>query len=115
MRRPHWRKMTWVLIIWSGLIVLWVISGANAASHSCAKNHIAGETCNAATGLGIAVILFIGFIGFVFFSLIWLMSKPKRRDCPVCGEKVKRGLTVCPSCNHDFAAAAAAGQQPLPS
>jgi len=34
---------------------------------------------------------------------VWLMSRPHERICPTCGRAVKAGLTVCPSCSHDFA------------
>jgi hypothetical protein len=98
--------MTWVLIIWSALILIWAIGGG--ASNDCASEptQLEQDACEAGTGLGVALILFIGFIGFVFLSLIWLMTRPSGRDCPVCGEKVKKGQTKCPSCAHDFAAAA---------
>ena len=36
------------------------------------------------------------------------VTRPKGRDCPACGTKVKRGQTACGSCGHDFASAAAA-------
>jgi rubredoxin len=54
----------------------------------------------------VALILLIGFFGFVFFSLIWFMTRPRGRDCPVCGSLVKRGQTACKSCGHDFRTAA---------
>ena len=57
-------------------------------------------------GLG-ALGLFIGFIGFVFLSLIRFMTGRGRRDRPACGRGVQRGNTVCPSCGHHFAVAAA--------
>jgi hypothetical protein len=108
MPRPHWRKMTWVLILWSALILIWAIAGG--ASNDCGSqaSNAAKSGCEAGTGIGVALILFIGFFGFVFFSLIWFMSRPRGRDCPACGEKVKKGQTECPNCGHDFAAAAAA-------
>jgi hypothetical protein len=114
MRR--WRKMTWVLLAWCALIVVWVIAGASSATHKtateCAHSTVLStkaceEAGTAGTGIGVAIILLIGFVGFVFFALIWLMSRPKGRDCPVCGETVKRGQTSCRSCGHDFRAAAA--------
>lgn len=105
--RPHWRKMTWVLIVWSAFIVIWAISGT--ASNDCGSqaSQAAKSGCEAGTGIGVALILFIGFFGFVFFSLIWFMTRPRGRDCPVCGERVKRGQTKCSNCGHDFAAAVA--------
>jgi hypothetical protein len=116
MRRPHWREMTWVTLVWCALILVWAIAGGASAAHKsaaeCAHSTVLStkaceEASNAGTGIGIAVILLIGFVGFIFLSLIWLMTKPRRRECPVCGEDVRKGVTVCPACNHDFAAAAA--------
>lgn len=113
-RRPHWRKMTWVVIIWCAIILIWAIAGGSNAASDC--GHQAGSAylsakdaknaCDAGAGIGVAAIVMVGFFGFVFLSLIWFMTRPKGRICPVCGERVKRGLTVCPSCHHDFAAAA---------
>ena len=48
------------------------------------------------------MILAIGFFGFVFLSLIWFMTKPRGRDCPACGELVRRGDTICKDCGYDF-------------
>ncbi len=104
MRR--WRKMTWVLIAWCALIIVWAIAGGSSAAHDCTSQlGQAGQSgCQAGAGLGILLILLIGFVGFVFFALIWLMSRPRGRDCPVCGALVKRGRTRCSGCGHDFAA-----------
>ncbi|MDQ6607755.1 MAG: hypothetical protein M3Z06_14565 [Actinomycetota bacterium] len=65
--------MTWALIIWCALIVLWIAGGAS--STHCHGTY--GSACNAGKGIGIAVILFVGFLGFVVLSLIWLMSRPR--------------------------------------
>ena len=113
MKRPHWRKMTWVLIVWCAIILLWAIAGgassANDCSHQTGSAFLSAQSaknaCDAGTSIGVALILLIGFFGFVFFALIWFMTRPKGRDCPVCGERVKRGLTSCASCGHDFRAA----------
>ncbi len=114
MRRPHWRKMTWVLIIWCAIILIWAFAGGASSNSQSVQQCVSqgvftAQQCqnaaDAGTGIGVALILVIGFVGFVFFSLIWLMSRSKTRDCPVCGTGVKRGKTVCPSCGHDFAAA----------
>ena len=106
MPRPHWRKMTWVLIIWTALILVWMIAGA--AGNDCASetSEAAESGCEAGTGIGVALIGVLGFMGFVFLSLIWFMTRPRGRECPACGEKVKKGRTECPNCGHDFAAAA---------
>lgn len=70
----RWRKMTWVLIIWCALILAWAIGGA--ASNDCAADD---DACAAGTGLGVLVILFVGFFGFMFFAVIWFMTRPRDR------------------------------------
>jgi hypothetical protein len=100
----HWRKMTWVLILWCAAILAWAIAGGSSAASRC-TNQLgrAGQAgCEAGTGIGVAIILLIGFFGFVFFSLIWFMTKPRGRECPTCGELVRRGDTICKGCGYDF-------------
>lgn len=111
---PKWRKSTWAIVIWTTLIIIWVIGAGGSAD--CASqtgdgllsDSDAQTACAAGTGLGILFILLVGFFGFVFLSLIWIMTRSKARPCPVCGNDVKKGITVCGSCGHDFAAAVAA-------
>lgn len=94
---PSWRKATWALIIWCVLILFWIIAGAS-------ESNCAGDTaCEAGTGIGLVIVALIGFFGFLFLSLIWFMSRPKTRSCPRCGEDVKKGRMICPSCQFDFA------------
>lgn len=120
MPRPHWRKMTWVIVIWCVVIVAWMIGGGSAAqdANDCASEatkalqQVCQDATDVGTGLGIAVIAFIGFVGFVFLSIIWFMTRPRGRDCPACGEKVKKGRSTCPNCNFDLAAAARGEGQP---
>jgi hypothetical protein len=74
-KRPHWRKMTWVLVAWCAIIVAWAIGGASSATSNCGAGY--QDACVAGAGIGVAIILLIGFFGFVFFSLIWFMSRPR--------------------------------------
>jgi hypothetical protein len=89
MRRlvPRWRKMTWVLLIWTAIFATWIVSGVNDA---------------AGTAIGATLVFILWFLGFVVLGLVWLMSRPKRRTCPHCGTDVKKGRTTCPSCAYDF-------------
>jgi hypothetical protein len=108
---PRWRKATWALIVWCVLILIWLIGGAGASN--CAGD----PACEAGTGIGLFVVALIGFFGFLFFSLIWFMSRPKTRTCPRCGEDVKKGRMTCPSCQFDFSSlgqAQTAGGPPPP-
>lgn len=105
----HWRKMTWVILIWCALILVWAIAGGSSANSDCvgnASDQLTQDACDAGTGIGVAIVLFIGFVGFVFLSLIWFMTRPSGRECPACGERAKKGQTTCAKCGHDFAAAA---------
>ncbi|MDX6580993.1 MAG: hypothetical protein QOI10_177 [Solirubrobacterales bacterium] len=72
--------MSWVLIIWCGLILIWAIAGGGSAANDCADKAKAlnQSACEAGAGLGIAIILLIGFFGFVFLSLIWFMTRPRQ-------------------------------------
>jgi hypothetical protein len=104
--------MTWVLLIWSTIFLVWAIAGAGSADCGSEATELDRSACEAGTGLGVAVIFVFWFVGFVALSLIWLMTRPKGRDCPVCGEKVKKGRTKCESCGYDFAAAASVSVEP---
>jgi hypothetical protein len=80
-----WRKMTCVLIVWCALIGIWLINGAvstsGAVDDCVADGVLSRESCETASaigsGIGITIILGIGFFGFVFLSLIWFMSRPR--------------------------------------
>jgi hypothetical protein len=77
---PHWRKMTWAIVIWTVWSVFWVATGVGAVSNSCAgKVGTDLSTCQAATaaggGIGVTFIFFIWFIVFVVLSIIWFMTR----------------------------------------
>lgn len=87
-----WRKMTWAIFVWTGLIVAWMIGGASAVSNEadkCATDPsvtsgiLSKQDCIDATtaggGIGIALIGFIGFVGFVALAIVWFMTKPKEK------------------------------------
>ncbi len=107
--RPHWRKMTWTLIIWSVILAIWMIAGAGSADCAKEATELERSACEAGTGIGVAIIFVLWLVGFFVLSAIWLMTRPTGRDCPACGEKVKKGRTTCKNCDHDFAAAASRG------
>jgi hypothetical protein len=119
----NWRKMTWVLIIWCALMLIWLVSYGgeiDSASEDCAqeRGQLAQDACEAGTeiggGIGVGVILAVAFFGFVFLSIIWFMTRPRGRDCPACGELVKKGQTRCEKCGHDMASGLQAAAPPPP-
>lgn len=111
--------MTWAILVWSVIMIIWIIAGASSANNSShcadeASRFLSQQACTDArdvgTGIGVALLVALWFVGFVILSIIWLMTRPKGRECPVCGERVKKGRTVCPDCKYNFAAAA--GHEP---
>jgi hypothetical protein len=122
----RWRKMTWVFLIVNALFVLWVSVGVgDRPSKDCANDPdvkagiISQDLCESAsdvgTSIGVALIVLLWFFVFVAVSLIWFMTRPRGRQCPACGETVKKGRTSCQKCSHDFAAAATAPAAPAVS
>jgi hypothetical protein len=106
-----WRKSTWAFVLWTGLVLLWMVSGASKAD---CQNQTYTTACQAGLGIGLTIILFIWFLVAVPMSIIWYATKPKGRTCPACGSDVKVGLMVCQRCGFNFAAAAMSVQQTMP-
>jgi hypothetical protein len=100
-----WRKMTWALWIWSALIIAWAVLGAGASNCTKQADQLSQDACTTGAGIGVLVVLLIGFFGFVFLSLIWFMTRPRTKTCPRCGEDVKKGTMRCRHCEYDFASA----------
>lgn len=116
---PRWRVLTWILIAFNLLMLVWLIAGLAGAGGRCAG--LVGdelEACKAGTaigtGIGAALIAVIWVVGGFILGMIWLVTGRNVRKCPVCGRRVKKGLTACPHCGHDFRAAATGSAQPPP-
>ena len=112
------RKTSWAIIIWTVLFAIWIVAGI--AGNDCGSqvgdgilsDQTAQDACAAGTGIGVALIFFLWFIGFVVLSIVWMLTKNRnKRDCPTCGNGVKRGLTQCGNCGYDFRQ----GQEPMPA
>ncbi len=116
----HWPKATWALVVFNVLMLIWVIAGiASTSGNATDCGSLSQDTCNAArsvgTGIGVSILLVLWFIGFVILSLIWLMSRPRRRQCPACGNDARRGQTSCATCGHSFLHTPATTTVVLPS
>jgi hypothetical protein len=54
----------------------------------------------AASNFGpLEIIIVLLFIGVPLWGIYYFLS---RRSCPVCGLRIKRGLTACPKCGTNF-------------
>ena len=84
----------------------WVIIVLNAyffVSYFMSYDVNASDTAN---GIGIMVLIFWLAIMNTFLYVLYRITGGKKRECPACGLGVKKGLTVCSSCNFDFMKAA---------
>lgn len=106
----RWRKMTWTILVFSGLMLAWAIAGTTTeVCGEYAPGSADREACelgeDIGTGIGVALIFGLWLVGFLVLSIVWFMSRPRQRQCPRCGEDVKKGVTACRKCGYDFAAA----------
>jgi hypothetical protein len=61
---------------------------------------------DAAVGIYAFMSLIIWAVINVVLYVLYRVTGGKKRECPACGKNVKKGLTVCPTCNFDFSKAA---------
>jgi len=98
--------MTWIVLAFNVIMLIWVIAGASTASgqpKDCGS--LDAQTCNAAsdagTAIGVSLLIFLWVAGAVILGITWLVTRPSRH-CPTCGRGVKRGRVVCKNCGYDF-------------
>lgn len=73
-----WRKMTWAIVLWSGLMLAWLIGGLSAVGDLPAPGTAAEEAGAAiGTGIGVTFIFGIWFLGFIVLAIIWFMTRPR--------------------------------------
>ncbi len=101
------RPMTWVVLAFNLLMLIWVISVGGAAAGECEGMRGAElDACETGTAIGAGVgfifILVLWALGDVILGVIWLVTRGSKRTCPQCGKDVKKGLVQCKSCGYDF-------------
>ena len=83
-----WRKMTWVIIAWSALVVVGglAISGhtANKFTSSCQNTLGASSLCQQVGAQTASQqfehIMKIGVVGFIILSILWFMTRPQQHS-----------------------------------
>mgnify|MGYP001174605836 CR=1 FL=1 len=114
----NWRKFTWFILVVNILFLIWIISiGVDASDtpDECKdfvelELEICKDLYDLGSGIATIFIIFLWAAADVILGIVWLVTnRSGKRDCPSCGKSVKRGLTTCQNCNHDFASAASSG------
>lgn len=75
-RFPRWRPLTWVVLAFNLLMLVWLVVGVNAASDqgkSCV-DQVCEDANDVGTAIGAGVILFVWAAGAVILGVIWLVT-----------------------------------------
>jgi hypothetical protein len=105
LRFPRWRIFTWVILAFNLIMLIWVISGASTGKNCSGLTGEALTNCqagNVGTGIGVGLLILLWALGDVILGVLWLVTRTRTRDCPVCGNNVRRGVTQCRACGYDF-------------
>jgi hypothetical protein len=109
--RQSKRRITWVSFGWTlvAAILAYLIYRHN--QHVCDTSLLGARGCKdvGAEPSYWSPFVRVWVVGMVVLGIVWLVIRPKRRVCPVCGENVQKGRQACPSCGHDFSVAAIVG------
>lgn len=108
--RSGWRPMTWVVLAFNVLMVVWIGAGLVGVSDNCADEvGSALEACEAGTAIGasigVAFLVMLWALGDVILGVIWLVTRKSSqpgRTCPLCGTAVPVGQLVCSGCGYDY-------------
>ena len=107
MSTVRWRWISWVMVLFSGAMLLWAVTrvgGLDCAQY--APGTAARDACelrqDVRAGLGLFAVGVVWVGGTLVLGVIWLATRPPKRRCPRCGRDVKVGLTACPGCGYEF-------------
>jgi hypothetical protein len=100
MKFLKWRKMTWAILAWSGICLVWIIAGTSSSpASSCATDpdvingvmsrHACETASNVGTGIGVTLVAGLWFVGFLILSLVWFMTKPRQQEVIVVKEVIR--------------------------
>ena len=97
------RPFGWVIIVLNVYFLYALFNGVSQLDSDGS-----GDT---ATGIYIFMFIIIWALINIVLYVLYRVTGGKRRECPACGNSLKKGLTVCPSCNFDFMKAANGASQ----
>lgn len=84
-RFPRWRPLTWVILLFNALMLLWLVTGINAADDAgkdCRGEELCENANDVGTALGAGFIVFLWMAGAVILGVIWLVTGRSGRRPP---------------------------------
>ncbi|MFN2608434.1 MAG: hypothetical protein ABR511_11190 [Acidimicrobiales bacterium] len=81
------------------LFLVWIIAGASSTHCGSTDNP---QACQAGTAIGVGAIIVLAAAVNAVLGVLWLVTRKRGRECPVCGKTVRRGEVVCRSCGYDY-------------
>lgn len=76
-RGPIGFLIKWTFILWNVLMIWWVVSGANAASHVATHSRAEEAGRAAGTAIGVGLILVVWMVGSVILGILVLLTRPR--------------------------------------
>ena len=84
----------------------WVIIALNAYFLINFFMGLDGTESDTVLGIGFMFLVFWLALMNTVLYVLYRVTGGKKRECPACGSKVKKGIAVCAKCNFDFMKAA---------
>lgn len=116
--------MSWVVIIFNVLMLIWVVGGiastgegtADCKEEAATNQFLDDELCDDAaavgTAIGVGILIFLWAAGDIILGIIWLVTNGGNqrkgpandgttRECPHCKSLIRRDASVCPHCQRE--------------
>ena len=94
-------------MLFSGAMLLWALTrvgGIECVEY--APGTVERDACelrkDVRAGIGLFAVGVVWFGGTLVLGVMWLVTRPRKRQCPRCATGVKAGLTACPGCGYEF-------------
>ena len=79
-RFPRWRPLTWLILAFNVVMLVWLIAGVNAASGAgddCGAQQACQDANDVGTAIGAGLIVFLWAAGAVILGVIWLVTNSR--------------------------------------
>jgi hypothetical protein len=80
-RFPRWRPLTWLILAFNAVMLIWLIAGVSSASDSgkdCGAQQVCQDANDVGTAIGAGLVIFLWAAGAVILGVIWLVTNSSR-------------------------------------